>query len=151
MKQDAAPLALRNGVLYGADAAVARLVRRLSGVSKGEWPWFQALGVVKGGELIGGVVFHSYRPEAYDIEITAAFASPKWCSPATLSQILRYPIEQLGCRRCTAKTATSNRRARFFLERLGFECEGVLRRAYDGKEDWLVYGVLREQLRWRKV
>jgi RimJ/RimL family protein N-acetyltransferase len=142
---------VKDGVLYGADEAVARLVKRLSGVNKGDWPWFRALGVVKGDTLVGGVVFHNYRPEAYDIEITAGFSTPRWCSPATLTQILRYPITQLGCRRCTARTAMSNRKARFFLERLGFECEGVMRRAYDGKEDMLVYGVLREQLAWQRV
>ena len=148
MKQERM-LGLCNDVLYGADAAVAGLVKQLGDV-KGDWPWYAALGVVKGGRLVGGVVFHDWRPDAYDIQITAGFETPRWCSPLTLTQILRYPIEQLGCRRCTAFTAMSNRKARFFLERLGFECEGVLRKGHDGVEDRLVYGVLREQLKWRQ-
>lgn len=139
-----------NGVLYGEDQQVAEFVRNLVGL-KGRWETCSALGVVKDGELLGGVVFHDYRPAADDMELSAAFTSPKWCSARTLTQMLRYPMLQLRLKRATARTAESNWIARDFLERLGFEQEGCLRRAYDGQQDMILYGCLRDQFFWRKV
>ena len=142
--------AVVNDVLYGADRQVADFVAGLVGLKAG-WEQYVALGVVKGDDLVGGVVFHGYRPAAKDVEITAGFTTPRWCSPATFTQIMRYPINQLGCERCTARTAAANAPARRFLERLGFQLEGRLRQGYDGVDDMLVYGVLKAEGRWRRV
>jgi RimJ/RimL family protein N-acetyltransferase len=110
----------------------------------GQWAFYQAIGVMLGDRLVGGVVFHDYHPRAADIEISAAFDTAAWCSPAALKGFLFYPMHTLKLQRCTARVAESNARARRFLSRLGFREEGRLRRAFDGEEDMLVYGVLRE-------
>ena len=142
---------LVGSVLYNDKAKVAQIVASL--LPKGPvWSWenFSALGVVRRGNLIGGVIYSNYRPHANDIEITAAFSSPDWCLPDTIKQILAFPIQQLGCTRCTARTARRNKPARQFNERLGFKVEGVQRKAYDGKQDIIIYGLLLDQFDWLK-
>lgn len=157
------PVIRQGNVIYNDDERVAEFIIPM--LPKGPvWHWdnFRALGVVRRSadpevlELIGGVIFHNYRPHARDIEITAAFNSPRWCLPDTIKQILAFPIEQLGCTRCTARTARNNKHARLFNERLGFKVEGVQRRAFDGKPsprgDTIMYGLLLDQFEWlRKV
>lgn len=138
-----------SSVLFGADKKVAAYVlSRFPGNPM--WEQFKALGVVRHGALIGGVVFHNYHPAASDIEISAAFDSPLWCLPRTVEQLFSYPIAQLKCQRITARTSRRNKPARSFLERLGFRVEGVLRRAHDGKQDVILYGLLIEQSSWLK-
>jgi len=141
---------VRNNVLYGADQSVADMVKALCGLVC-QWDHYAALGVVRDHALIGGVVFHDYRPQAADIEITAGFTTPRWCSPATFGEIMRYPLVQLDLERCTARVASGNHPARRFLERLGFIEEGRLRRGRDGVQDDVIYGVLREEGRWRRT
>jgi len=92
----------------------------------------------------------TYHPEAADVSITGAFTSPAWCLPQTMKQIMAYPLQTLQCKRCTSKSARKNKPNRRFLERLGFVVEGVQRRAYDGKQDIILYGVLLEELKWKK-
>ena len=105
-----------------------------------------AIGVERGGVLIAGAVFHNYR--RHDIEVSFASDDPRWARRATIRAILRYPFVQLGCTRLTALIARDNARAARLLQGLGFKREGVLRRAYDGTADALVYGMLREECHW---
>jgi RimJ/RimL family protein N-acetyltransferase len=138
----------RRSLLFHADAFVAQFVKAQVGrlPPNAGWQLYRAIGVMLDEELVGGVVFHDYRWEAGDIEITAAFSTPAWCSKAAFRGILFYPLHTLKLQRCTARTAESNTQARDFLTRLGFREEGRLRRAFDGKEDVMIYGVLREEL-----
>jgi RimJ/RimL family protein N-acetyltransferase len=134
-------------LLFHADEKVAGFVRRrLALDANGRWSLYRAIGVLKGDDLIGGVVFHDYHPRARDIEISAAFDTPAWCSLSALRGILFYPLHTLNLERCTARVAEGNAQARSFLTRLGFREEGRLRRAFDGEEDMMIYGVLREEL-----
>ena len=138
-------------VLYSDDEYVANFVRsQFPRVGPTRWEAFKALGVLRGGSLIGGVVFHNYHEAANDIEISAAMLHPRWCLPATVKQLFAYPLAQLKCTRITARTSRRNKPARTFLERLGFRVEGVLRRAHDGKQDVILYGLLVEQSEWLK-
>ena len=138
----------RRALIFYADEMVAKFVKSLIGrfPPNARWDLYRAIGVLLDERLVGGVVFHDYRLEAGDIEITAAFSTPAWCSPAMFRGILFYPLHTLGLQRCTARTAESNTQARDFLARLGFREEGRLRRAFDGKEDMMIYGVLRDEL-----
>lgn len=142
---------LIGSVLYGDDQKVADfVVNHFPMVGGHRWDKYTALGVVHGDRLIGGVVFHNYHKIAADIEISAAFTTAKWCLPNTVKQLFAYPLNQLKCRRISARTGRRNKRARSFLERLGFRVEGVARHAYDGKQDIIHYGLLVEQSNWLK-
>lgn len=142
---------LIGSVLYNDDDKIAEFVRTMCPhLINTTWDKFRALGVVRRAAIVGGVVFHNYRERAHDIEISAAFSTSAWCLPQTAKQICDYPINQLGCKRITARTARKNRKARGFLERLGFKVEGVARRALDGRQDMILYGLLIEDMTWKR-
>lgn len=129
--------------VFGQDQAVANWVReRLAGVDNG-FGQYSAIGVEDGGALIAGVVYHDYR--RYSIQISMASNTPKWCSRRTLSILLGYPFNQCGVERITACTSKNNRALRSLVVRLGFKLEGTIRRGFDGVQDLLVYGLLKEE------
>jgi hypothetical protein len=111
-------------------------------------PRFVALGVVRRGKFAAGVVFHNYH--GHDIEMSAAADDPLWCLPETLRQLFAYPFAQLNCVRMTTITGRKNKRARKIDERLGFRLEGVVRKGIDGKEDAVIYGLLKSECKWIK-
>ena len=104
-----------------------------------------ALGAVRNGVLIGGVVYTNYR--GCDIEMLAAAESPRWITRAHLDAFFGYPFRQLGCLRVTAIIEKRNKHARKFVERLGFYHEGTHPKAMDGRTA-LTYGMLRKYCRW---
>jgi RimJ/RimL family protein N-acetyltransferase len=140
---------LIGSVLYGADEQVAAMVaERIPAVRGKGFGECTALGVVRGGELVGGVVFTMFQ--GHDIAVSLAFDTPRWVSRATLRELFSYPFGQLPCARITALIGRKNKPSRRLCEGLGFELEGVMRKGLDGKEDLMVYGLLREKCRWLK-
>lgn len=135
---------LIGSILIGADQAVADLIAlQLPGFAPEK---FTAIGVVRSGRVVGGVAYHNFRQR--NIEVTAAFDDPRWALPGTLRALFVYPFETLGCVRMTAVIGRKNKRSRRFCEGLGFRLEGVARRAFDGKQDAMIYGLLREECRF---
>lgn len=134
-------------ILLGADELVGEMVKSRIPHMRGEsWGPYTALGVVRRGVLLGGVVYHEKRD--IDIHVSMAFDRPGWALPYTMRALFDYPFNQLGCVRITAMTARKNRKARESLIRAGFKLEGVHRRAVDGVEDFISYGMLKEECRW---
>lgn len=108
---------------------------------------FQAFAIFNASnEFIGGVVVTNFRQ--YDCELACAAETSLAWSDRVLRAVFRYAFFQLGVVRCTSITKKGNRRARSFLEALGFQLEGNLRRAYDGKHDALIYGLLASECRY---
>ena len=140
---------IHDGVLFGADGPISDWVhKRLPG-----HPNFgpcAALGIVRDGQAVGGVVFHSYRAGAGDIEVAGAVDPGFRIGPAGLRRVLRYAFVQLGCTRVTIRTAKGNKVARRFAERLGFQLEGMLRHGFDGRQHLVVYGLLARECRFLK-
>lgn len=107
----------------------------------------QALGVVAGdGRALGGVVFHNYQPRFGNIEVSFAADTPRWLTRNLIGEILRYPFDQLDCRRITSLTPKKNAPARRFIDAFGFKREGVLRKGF-GDDDMIVSGMMRRE--WR--
>ena len=102
-----------------------------------------AIGIIRNGLAIAGVVYHEYR--GWDMQLSMAADSPYWCSRRTLNILLGYPFNQLHVARITACTAKGNKRLRSLVERLGFVLEGTHPRGFDGRETLLTYGLQREQ------
>lgn len=113
----------------------------------GVWP-VTAFGVVRRGNLIGGAIYHQYRPQDGDIMVSVAFDSPSWCLPGTIRALFDYPFNQLRCERMTAVVGRKNKRSRRVVEGLGFKLEGVCRKALGRKEDLMVYGILKHECRF---
>lgn len=140
---------LVGSILMHADEAVAEWVRRqVPHLKNDEWAsGFHALGVVRNGKFVGGVVYHEYR--TFDIHLTAAFdRKSNWALPGTLRALATYPFETLGCVRLTAMAGRKNKRARKALEKIGFTFVGVAKRGLDGFEDAMLYELLKENCRW---
>lgn len=138
-----------DAVLYGMDATVLAFVHeRLPHV--GDFGPCVALGVVRDGALIGGVVFNNYNPRGRDIEISAAFDTSAWFRPRTLRRILEYPFATAECARLTLQVGRKGKPARAFAEKAGFRLEGVKRRGFDGRQDLMMYGLLASECRFLK-
>lgn len=136
-------------VLYGADAQVVDWVSQRIPILGGRAPHNSsaALGVVRRGQIAAGVVFHNYRA-GIDIEVSLAADDPSWAHPAILRRLFGYPFNQLGVVRLTCIVGRKNKRCRKFCEGLGWKLEGVIRRAYDGREDAVIFGMLREDAKF---
>lgn len=106
------------------------------------------IGVALDGRLVAGVVYSEYRPNVPAIEASIAATDPAWASRQVLRAIFAYPFNQLGVVRLSATTAKSNKPAREFLVRLGFQLEGIGRRAFPGGGDAAVYSMLKAECSW---
>lgn len=137
-------------VLYGADAAVLKWVADHVPVLMGRAPnnAFAALGVIRRGTLVAGVVFHNYRP-GIDMEISIAATDPLWMLPDTLQRLFDYPFEQLKVPRLSCIIGRKNKRCRKMSEGIGWRLEGVSRKNYDGQQDACIYGMFKSELRIR--
>lgn len=146
-------------LVLGHDQAVGAWVAAripMLGVAEAFGP-FAAIGVAStAGELIGGVVFHGYRPSCRTIQLSFASASPRWLTKSLIVGIMAYPFDQLQCERVTAYTPKRARDARRFIENFGFKREGLMRKEF-GDDDAVISGLLKrewQQSRWvrpRKV
>lgn len=104
-----------------------------------------ATGVItEAGEMIGGVVYHSYDPDCPSIEMSFACSTPRWLTRALICELLRYPMQDLSCRRITAVTPRRATSARQFLEKFGFRREGVATEAF-GDDDAIISRLLKRE------
>lgn len=97
------------------------------------------------GALVAGVVFNEYR--GHSIHVSMASTTPRWATRSNLHAIFSYPFVQLKCERMTAYTGRSMSQVRQFLERLGFQQEGIVRRGF-ADDDCVIYGMLKEECQW---
>jgi ribosomal protein S18 acetylase RimI-like enzyme len=106
-----------------------------------------AVGVRKGDKLIAGFVYNCFTGRS--IDVTAASVDPAWSRRRDiLHALFAYPFLQLGCTRMSCHVSVHNKKAIKLAEGLGFVLEGRLRRGYDGINDALLYGMLREECNW---
>lgn len=103
------------------------------------------LGVSRNGFLSAVIIYFNYREP--DIEIGLASVDGRWLNRSIIQQIFIYPFFQLKCNRITASVDASDPRIRRFLERLGFEFEGLKRKALPNG-DAAIYGLLKENCIW---
>lgn len=108
---------------------------------------YQAFMVVNDNrDFVAGVVISNFRKT--DVEISCASETPLAWRPQVCRAIFKYVFDELGCVRCTSITVKGNKKARGFLESLGFQLEGNIRLGYDGRRDALIYGLLRSECRF---
>lgn len=131
-----------SGVLLGEDGLVRAFVAERLG--EGFSPTARAIGSVRGGRLVGGVIYDNYRDGW--IEMSCA-GEPGWLSKGRLAVIFAYPFLQLGCRGVFALVRRRNAKSRKLVEGLGW------RRPYGVPEgfkddDMVIYTMLRRECRW---
>ncbi len=113
------------------------------------WGGYSALGLVKSGDLIAGVIYNNFDGANACVHIGAVDGC-RWLTPEFLFAAFDYPFNQLGLRRLTAPVHSNNKRSREFAENLGFTRDGTLKHYYaDG--DLHLYGLLRANCRFLEI
>jgi ribosomal protein S18 acetylase RimI-like enzyme len=138
----------QNGELTGPNAVPNALLARWAGDRIGikDFGNCTTIGVVHKNQIVAVALYNKFLFP--NIEVTFVTASPNWASPGAVKTILRYPFQQLNCKRITATTEATNQRARAFLCRLGFKQEGYHPDATPNG-DAVTYGLLRKDAaRW---
>ncbi len=111
---------------------------------------YEAIGVLKDGKLIGGVIYAEYReiaPGEHDIRMHCA-GEPGWLTKTTLRTFFSYAFDQLRCIRVTATVARANKRALDMNTRLGFKIEGCIKDGYGTGKDGLLLGMQKATCKW---
>ena len=92
-------------------------------------------------ELVAGLVFSHFDPEAEVMEISgAALPGHFWATPQTLQLLHGYPFGQCGCQMVIMRVQASDERLLRQLKSLGYEFVGLPRifgRDKDGIYCWL--------------
>lgn len=99
------------------------------------------------GLLAGAMIFNAFNEGNAEVSIYA----PRAVSRGSLRAAASYLFETNGCNRVTARTRASSLRVRRFIEKVGFQQEGVLRAYYQDGEDAILYGLLRSECRWLRT
>lgn len=109
-------------------------------------PLFGALAFAVEGEIACVVVAYQYAKP--NVVFAIAATDSRWATRTNIEALGTWAFEDMDCERITAFIQKSNRRSRKFVEGIGFQHEGKLRRATD-KGDVIVYGLLRdEHINW---
>ena len=110
----------------------------------------RAIGLVRDGNLVAGVLFEHYNGRS--IAMHVAGEGRDWMTRDFLMECFRYPFVQLGVHKIIGLVDSSNRDARRLDEHLGFHMEAKIAGAAP-RGDLMVYTMTREQCRFldRKV
>jgi RimJ/RimL family protein N-acetyltransferase len=135
-------------IVYGEDERVAAWVAERAGQTRVVAP--AAIGLERDGRLIAGVSATEHWPGA-DLNVNiAAEPGSAWASRRFLRALFAYPFVQLGVPRVTARVLEGNAASHALCKRLGFQLEGVMRRATPGGDNVWIYGMLRDECIWLK-
>jgi len=139
--------------VYDQDQLVADFVARAkvaSGFTKraGFPKNLRAVGIIdERNELIAGIVYFNYNPEAGTIEMSVeALPKQRWLTPTTLGIMFQYPFLHCNCQMLITKTMGRSKHVQRMLAAMNFKLILVPRaggRNEDGVlalltyEDWL--------------
>lgn len=135
-------------LLYGENERVGQWVNRRCGVCHRPYGNFQAIGILNNETLVGGLCF--FDEQVRDISVAMALDSPLSAMRGRIADVMAYPFIQLEKPRVSAQIAVSNKRSRKFVEGMGFVLEGIKRQAANDGEDLAVYGLLREDFKFKE-
>ena len=112
----------------------------------------QAIGVIRGKQLVTGWVYHQTDQTPHVVELTVAAKArdgiSTWMRPDLLKVMFAYPFVQLGAERLQVIVARKNKKARKVVKHLGWTYEGMARKAGPNGEDMAIYSMLRDECRW---
>ena len=107
------------------------------------------MGISLGGKLIAGIIFNNLRPNV-DVWLTIYSTDKRWCNRRVLGAIFSLAFDEMGCRRVSLFVSKDNEASIKLVEGLGFVREGLLRQYRDNGSDCFVYGMLKNECKWRK-
>lgn len=104
------------------------------------------IGLERDDNLVAVVVFDGFSTCDCNMHL-ASDGTGKWMNRAILAASFAYPFIQLRLNRVTGLVPATNEYALKLNEHLGFEREGLCRKALPD-DDMVVMGLLRENCRW---
>ena len=107
----------------------------------------RAIGSERDGELEAVVVFDTFGPRDCHMSVAADYSRP-WLTREFMRHVAAFPFITCGFPRISTIVSERNERAIRFNEHMGLKLEGRKRKAGVDGEDWLLYGLLREECRW---
>lgn len=98
--------------VYGHDDVVAKFVSQLiPHCRRGFGPEAKTIGVInERGDLIAGLVYHNYDPEAEIIELSGAAIDPHWLMRGTIERMYGYPFKDCHVQMLVQRTPIENER-----------------------------------------
>ena len=142
-----------------SEQALCRIIADLDG-SIAKWvcdgleydtDWIGAnvtMGIVLDGKLIAGIIFNNIRPNI-DVWLTIYATDKRWCNRRVLRCVFNLAFNQMGCRRVSLCVSKDNEVSKRLVEGLGFVYEGLLRQYRDNGDDCYLYGMLKNECKWR--
>ena len=88
----------------------------------------------------------SYYKDGPTCLISAAAENGSWCTPRTLSELLRIPFEMLVCKVARFEISHKNERANRFCKGIGCVKEGLLRYAHHDGTHKVVWSLTKKEL-----
>lgn len=132
-------------LLAGESRFVAEWVARSTPFVEAFREPYEAIGIVKDDQLIGGLVFTDYDGTNVCLSIAGHTG---WITREVLRECFTYAFESLDCRRVTCQIHKFNKESRRLCERVGFKQEGTLRQFFPDGAHCILYGMLKKECRW---
>lgn len=126
-------------LLFGHDRIVADWASKRSGSPLRNW--YHAVGILdEEGLLIGCASFHDMNGSNVEV----CFFGPNSLNISVVRELMRFAFHHLEVNRVTARTPRQNKRLVRHLMKLGFQCEGVMKRYYGPRKglDAIMFGLL---------
>ena len=107
---------------------------------------FEAIGLEENGQLIAGVIYDNYEPNAR-ISSHCAGIGKRWLNKMFLNVMFDYPFNQLNVNVMINTVSTANKDSMRFTEHLGFkEVARIEGGASDG--DLIIYALYKKDCKW---
>lgn len=106
-----------------------------------------AMGMLKDGEMVAGVIFDNVGKHNAWLHI-AAKPGGKWLIRSAIARPFIYAFKVCKLDRISGYIAASNTRTRRFVEHLGFHQEAVLKGAAEDGGDIVIYAMFSKDCRY---
>lgn len=104
-------------------------------------------GVWLDDKLIAGIILNDIRPNR-DVWMTIYSENKRWCTRNVLQTVFSFIFMVIKAERASIFVSKDNEASNNLVKRLGFVCEGLLRRYRDDGQDCFVYGMLKNECKW---
>lgn len=106
-----------------------------------------ALGLIKDGELVVGVMYDGYTGYGGSISMYSRCDNPKATTRLFYFSIFDYPFNQLGVKRCSVLVHENNKNALTLNKKLGFGGDTVIKDYFpDG--DAILLAMYKKDCKW---
>ena len=122
--------------VYGHEAIISAFVSERMPTGRGRgFGNCATIGVIEDGDLIAGIVFHNWDPEAQTIEISAAaLPNHPWLSRETIKRMYQYPFLGAGCQMVINRVSADDERQLRMLAVYGYDFIRIPRAAGRNKD-----------------